>query len=193
MPSAFATKKHNWNDLKKLIPNITAAGLLGYQFTCPDMIGGGEYGSFIGLAKFDQDLVVRSAECSALMPMMQFSVAPWRILDKEHLAAVKKAVLLRKKYKSYILQCVVASAQSGEPVIRNLEYVFPGQALAEVKDQFMLGNRLLVAPVLDKTSARMVYFPKGKWKGQDGKVFKGPLNVKIEASIGDLPAFDKLD
>jgi alpha-glucosidase (family GH31 glycosyl hydrolase) len=124
-------KKHNWNDLKKLIPNVTAAGLLGYQFTCPDMIGGGEYGSFIGLAKYDQDLVVRSAECSALMPMMQFSVAPWRILDKEHLAAVKNAVAIRKKYTSYIMQTVKASAQSGEPIVRNLEYVFSGQGLVK--------------------------------------------------------------
>lgn len=186
-------KKHDWTDLKKLIPNMTAAGLLGYQFTCPDMIGGGEFGSFIGLAKFDQDLVVRSAECSALMPMMQFSVAPWRILDKEHLAAVKNAVLLREKYTPYILQTVKESAKSGEPVVRNLEYVFPGQSLSAVKDQFMLGNRLMVAPVLDKTSTRIVVFPKGKWVGQDGKMFKGPLKAEIRAAIGELPAFDKID
>ena len=186
-------KKHNWNDLKKLIPNMTAAGLLGYQFTCPDMIGGGEFGSFIGLAKFDQDLVVRSAECSALMPMMQFSVAPWRILDAEHLAAVKNAVRLRKKYTPYILQTVKESAKSGEPVVRNLEYVFPGQGLSAIKDQFMLGDRLMVAPVLDKISTRVIVFPKGKWAGQDGKIFKGPLKTEIKASIGELPAFDKID
>jgi len=186
-------KKHNWEDLKKLIPNITMAGLLGYQFTCPDMIGGGEFGSFIGLAKYDQDLVVRSAQCSALMPMMQFSVAPWRILDTAHLAAVKKAVLLRKKYTPYILQLVQASAGSGEPVIRNMEYVFPGQGLSAIRDQFMLGNKLMVAPVLDKTSARVVIFPKGKWAAQNGKIFRGPLTTTIQAPIGELPAFDKID
>jgi alpha-glucosidase (family GH31 glycosyl hydrolase) len=186
-------KKHNWTDLKKLIPNITAAGLLGYQFTCPDMIGGGEYGSFIGLAKYDQDLVVRSAECSALMPMMQFSVAPWRILDKEHLSAVKSAVLIRKKYTSYIMQTVKESAQSGEPVVRNLEYVFPGQDLSAIKDQFMLGNRLMIAPVLDKTTTRIVVFPKGKWKSQNGKIFKGPLKSEINVPIDELPAFEKID
>ncbi|MEO7800698.1 MAG: glycoside hydrolase family 31 protein [Ginsengibacter sp.] len=186
-------KQHTWADLQKLIPNITAAGLLGYQFTCPDMIGGGEYGSFIGLAKFDQDLVVRSAECSALMPMMQFSVAPWRILDTEHFAAVKNAVETRKKYTPYILDIVKASAKSGEPVVRNLEYVFPGQGLSDIKDQFMMGDRLMVAPVLDKTTSRLVIFPKGKWKGQDGKVFKGPLKKEVNVSIGELAAFDKID
>jgi len=186
-------KKHNWNDLKKLIPNVTAAGLLGYQFTCPDMIGGGEYGSFIGLAKYDQDLVVRSAECSALMPMMQFSVAPWRILDQEHLAAVKSAVAIRKKYTAYIMQTVKTSAQSGEPIVRNLEYVFPGEDLTEIKDQFMLGDKLMVAPILNKTTSRIVSFPKGKWRAQDGKIFTGPLKAEVQASLGELPAFERLD
>jgi hypothetical protein len=31
-------KQHTWTDLQKLIPHITTAGLLGYQFTCPDMM-----------------------------------------------------------------------------------------------------------------------------------------------------------
>ena len=46
-------KGHNWEDLKTLVPNLTVAGLLGYPFTCPDMIGGGEFGSFIGRNKLE--------------------------------------------------------------------------------------------------------------------------------------------
>jgi alpha-glucosidase len=30
-----------------------------------------------------------------LMPMMQFSVAPWRVLDEEHLKAVQKSIAVR--------------------------------------------------------------------------------------------------
>lgn len=186
-------KAHSWSDLQKLVPNVLAAGLLGYQFICPDMIGGGEFGSFIGLAKYDQDLVVRSAECSALMPMMQFSVAPWRILDSAHFSAVKNAVQLRLKYTPYIMQTVSASAKSGEPVVRNLEYVYPGQGFSVIKDQFMLGDRLMVAPIVDKSNARVVVFPKGKWRGQNGKIFRGPMKAEISAPIGGLAAFDRLD
>ena len=185
-------KKHNWNDLQKLIPNITASGLLGYQFTCPDMIGGGEYGSFIGLNHFDQDLVVRSAQCSALMPMMQFSVAPWRILDASHLTAVKKAVALRQKYTAYIMQTVKQSAITGEPIVRNMEYEFPGQGLDTVKDQFMLGKMIMVAPVVEKGDHRKIIFPKGKWQSEDGKIFKGPSVKIVEVGLGDVPVFKKL-
>jgi hypothetical protein len=185
-------KKHNWADLQKLIPNITASGLLGYQFTCPDMIGGGEYGSFIGLSHIDQDLVVRSAQCSALMPMMQFSVAPWRILDAGHLQAVKKAVALRQKYSAYLMQTVKQSAASGEPVVRNMEYEFPHQGLDTVKDQFMLGKTLMVAPVVDKSGRRKIIFPAGKWKSEDGEIFVGPLIKTFDVKLDEVPVFERM-
>ena len=92
-------KNHSWNDLQKLVPNMLLEGLMGYPFCCPDMIGGGEYKSFLTGSTIDQELVVRSAQCHALMPMMQFSVAPWRVLDPAHLKAVRKAVQFREKHK----------------------------------------------------------------------------------------------
>ena len=42
-------KNHSWEDLRKLIPGIVNQGLMGYAFTCPDLIGGGEYLSFMNL------------------------------------------------------------------------------------------------------------------------------------------------
>ena len=184
-------KRHNWEDVQKLIPHIIAAGLLGYQFTCPDMIGGGEYGSFIGRDKLDQELVVRSAQISALMPMMQFSVAPWRVLDKEYLNAVKKAVEIRMKFTPYIIQLVKESANSGEPIVRSLEYEFPNQGFESVKDQFMLG-KYMIAPMVEKAYKRKVIFPNGIWIGDDGKRINGPVITEIEVPIGRLPVFEHL-
>jgi len=185
-------KKHSWEDLRKLIPNITASGLLGYQFTCPDMIGGGEYGSFIGLSHINQDLVVRSAQCSALMPMMQFSVAPWRILDASHLQAVKKAVALRQKYNAYLMQTVRQSAITGEPVVRNMEYEFPHSGLDTVKDQFMLGKMLMIAPIVTNNNHRKIIFPAGRWKDQEGKIFTGPSVKTFDVKLDELPVFEKI-
>ncbi len=81
-------KDYSWNAVGLLIPDMIAAGLLGYAYACPDMIGGGQFASFLGVdqTKLDQELIVRSCQVHALMPMMQFSVAPWRILDEKHLA-----------------------------------------------------------------------------------------------------------
>jgi len=183
-------KEHSWEDLKKLIPHMTIAGLLGYQFTCPDMIGGGEFESFIGRDKLDEELVVRSAQCSALMPMMQFSVAPWRILSRKNLDAVKKAVGLRMQYTPYILEMAKASAKSGEPIVRNLEYMFPNQGYAAVQDQFMLGSKYMIAPVLERTNQRKILFPKGLWKDEYGKLIKGPSVQDVTVPIDRLPVFE---
>lgn len=183
-------KKHNWEDLQKLIPDLTTAGLLGYQFTCPDMIGGGEYGSFLNLDKVDEQLVVRSAQCSALMPMMQFSVAPWRVLSKQNLAAVKKAVDVRSKYTPYIMQLVKQAASTGDPIARSMEYEFPNQGLAEIKGQFMLGSKLLVAPMVASGTSKTIYLPKGRWKSDLGKTIKGPAKMEIEVVADRLPVFE---
>ena len=62
----------------------TRNGSSGYTFGCPDMIGGGEFSSFLNHATIAQALIVRYALIHALAPMMQFSVAPWRMLDHAH-------------------------------------------------------------------------------------------------------------
>lgn len=185
-------KQHSWEDLQKLIPHLTTAGLLGYQFTCPDMIGGGEFGSFIGKDKLDEEMVVRSAQCSALMPMMQFSVAPWRVLSSENLAAVKKTVETRSQYTSYILALAKAAAATGEPIARSMEYVYPKQGFSEVQGQFMLGSKYLVAPVVEKGSQKIIYLPKGRWKDDEGKMFTGPLELNIHVALDRLPVYENV-
>jgi len=189
----LADKGHNWNDLHELIPNMILEGLMGYAYSCPDMIGGGEFTSFLNASKIDQDLIVRSAQCHALMPMMQFSVAPWRILDQAHLNAILKAVKLREKFTAYILRTVDNTAKTGEPILRPLEYEFPNSGFEKVKDQFMIGDSLIVAPVLEKNAVkRTVLIPKGKWKNEAGQTFKGPKMVEMNAEIDVLPFLFKV-
>jgi alpha-glucosidase (family GH31 glycosyl hydrolase) len=186
-------KNHSWSDLRKLIPNMLLAGLMGYPFSCPDMIGGGEYKSFQAGATIDQDLVVRSAQCHALMPMMQFSVAPWRVLDAPHLKAVLKAVRVRQDHKDYILRLAHESARTGEPIVRSMEYVFPHQGYAGVNDQFLLGDRFLVAPVLEQGACRRdVILPKGTWQAFDGKRFAGPARLSMAVPADALCYFQKV-
>jgi alpha-glucosidase len=185
-------KAHTWSDLQTLIPNTFAQQLLGYTFTCPDIIGGGFLASFAPGKKIDQQLVVRSAQCHALMPMMQFSAAPWRVLDAANEQAVHKAVMLRQHYLDYIMEVLRQSAATGEPALRPLEFNFPNQGYAAVQDQFMLGTRLMVAPVVTSSNTRMVLVPKGKWRFR-GSVIKGPLKQTIDVAPDELPVYEKVD
>ncbi len=187
-------KAHTWKDLNTLIPDLMLEGLMGYSFTCPDMIGGGEFTSFLSGKTIDQDLIVRSAQCHALMPMMQFSVAPWRILDETHFEAIKKAVETRKAFTPLILKLARESAITGEPIVRSMEYVCPHQGYADIKDQFFLGNNILVAPVTEPNAKiRSVVLPKGIWVDQTGKKFRGGRTVEVEAGLDSLPYFTRKD
>lgn len=182
-------KWHNWSDLQKLIPGMIVEGLSGYPFSCPDMIGGGDWVSFFDPSKIDQDLIVRSAQCHALMPMMQFSVAPWRILDSNHLDAVKKAVLLREKFTPLIMSLAHEAADTGEPILKSMEYRFPNQGFEEVVDQFMLGNYVLVAPVLTPENHRKVMLPLGKWEASNSNIYEGGKTIKVDVPIDELLYF----
>lgn len=184
-------KNHNWKDLGQLIPDLVAAGLLGYAFVCPDMIGGGEFQSFLNLATIDQDLVVRSAQTHELAPMMQFSVAPWRVLDAAHLDAVKKAVALRMRFAPRILELAQTSAASGEPILRPMAYVFPDGGYESVKDQFMMGDDLMVAPMVTKGTTRNVLIPKGAWKADDGNIVHGPRELTLSVPLDRIPYFER--
>lgn len=187
-------KNYNWKDMQKLVPHMLAAGLIGYAYTCPDMIGGGDFTSFFNVdySKLDQRLIVRYAQVSALMPMMQFSLAPWRVLDKKHLDLCRDAAILHTKFADYILELARHSSKTGEPIVRTMEYEFPNEGLADVLDQFMLGDKYLVAPVTTKDDFRFVRLPKGQWRDELGNVFEGGKTVKIDAPIERLPYFTKI-
>jgi len=184
-------KRHTWSDLQSLVPNTIAQQLAGYTFTCPDMIGGGSAGSFRPGRTIDQKLIVRSAQCHALMPMMQFSAAPWRILDITHLSAVKKIVKIRQENMPYLMQVLRNSAKTGEPALRPLEYDFPGQGFLKVTDQFMLGDRMMVVPVVTESDTREVIFPKGKWK-YNNTTITGPVTKTITVPLDELPVYYRL-
>jgi alpha-glucosidase len=166
---------------------------MGYAYSAPDMIGGGEFSSFLNAETIDQELIVRSAQVHALMPMMQFSVAPWRILDKQHLDAVKQSVALRKEFTPLIMKFVKESAKTGNPIVRTMEYSFPNQGFEKIKDQFMLGDEVLVAPVLKKGKReRLVLLPKGEWKNHSGKIIEGPAEKMVQADLDELPYFKRV-
>lgn len=188
-------KKYSWKDMSMLIPDMLACGILGHPYICPDMIGGGEFRSFQNITPYniDQKLIVRSCQVHALMPMMQFSVAPWRILDKKHLEIVKYYANLHKKYGNYILELARNASKTGEPIVRYMEYEFPNQGFENCKDQFMLGDKVMVAPVISQDDMREVCIPKGTWMDDLGNIFQGPKTIKIKVELERLPFYNKIE
>lgn len=59
-------------------------------------------------------------------------------------------------------------------------------------DEFLVGDRLLVAPVVkEKTYSRTVILPEGTWEDDRGETYKGPSQIEIEVPIERIPFFWK--
>ncbi len=189
-------RHHKWfeNGINTLIPCSIMQGLMGTPFICPDMIGGGEWLLFnrVGGVEFSEELFVRMAQASALCPMMQFSLAPWRLLSGENLAIVKIAADIHRKFADRILSLVRESEISGEPILRNLEYNYPDCGYEFIKDQFMLGEDILVCPVVTpETYEKDVVIPNGIWVDEDGKEYDGGKTYRVSTPLDKLKYFTK--
>lgn len=188
-------KNHSWTDdgLNTLVPDGIAMGLCGYQYLCPDMIGGGMVPDFHreGFV-FDGELFVRYCQVAAAFPMMQFSRAPWKVLSEEEQRLCLNAVKLHEQLAGYIYKTALDCASSGEPMLRSLEYAYPHSGYAEINEEFLLGEDILVAPQLHKGGRnRTVALPDGLWEDDLSRRFCGGVYT-IETPLDRLPLFKRL-
>ena len=187
-------KLHTWAHLRRIIPEMELSGLLGSPYVVGDMIGGGNCGSFPQDGKYtiDQKLFVRSCALQTLMPMMQFSLAPWRVLSKENCDICRDYAKLHLTFAAYILETARHAAETGEPILRAMEYEFPHQGFDRPMQQFMLGSKYLVAPVVQEDDSVTIHFPAGKWKDPRGMLIEGPKELKLDhVPLSFLPYFER--
>lgn len=190
-------KGNTWTEVQRLVPDMLVSGLLGYPFVCPDMIGGGMWTAYQPGSKtpYDKELFIRSAQVHALCPMMQFSVSPWRLMkdDLDGQRIIRNIVALRQKFAPKFVELARCSGKTGEPMMRSMEYAYPCMGYADIMDQFLMGDDLLVAPIVEKgAKSRKVILPPGRWKADDGQIYEGSASITISAPIDRLPYFEKL-
>ena len=154
------------------------------------MVGGGLEVSFVG-KEIDEKLFVRSAAMQALMPMVQFSLLPTRHLSPEGVKLCREFAQLHVDFAPYIMEQVRHAAATGEPIVRAMEYEFPHQGFNRPMQQFMLGPRWLVAPVVTPDDAKTVELPAGKWRDDLGQEFVGPKVLQLEnVPLARLPRYE---
>lgn len=187
-------KLHVWDarGLKAVIPGMIVQGLLGYYYGCPDMIGGGDYASLSDDAGLDEELYIRWLEASLLCPMIQFSLAPWRILSPGNFEIVRKLIALRRRYTPHILAAVENAARNHEPVLRSLEYEYPGEGYEREQSMYLLGGTCLLVPMLEKGGIeRTVRLPRGEWRESDGTLYSGGSEVTLTYPLDKVYIFEK--
>lgn len=76
-------------------------------------------------------------------------------------------------------------------MVRALFVEFPHDAGAWlVEDEYMYGSQMLVAPLLESGTERLVYLPKGKWIDyQSGKVYEGGYQTIAIPTESEVKAY----
>ncbi len=160
------------------------------------MIGGNAYVIYedLGNPVFpDAQLYIRWTQLTAFLPSMQFSIPPWHYNDANLTAICRDLVNLHENLVfPELIKFAQQAVKTGEPIIRPVWWVDNSdEFLLKIDDQFLVGNQILVAPVLtENTFKRDIYLPRGKWVDQDGVFYDGPILLSsFDAPINKIPYF----
>lgn len=179
------------NGLKTVIPTALTFSLIGYPFVLPDMVGGNAYDE----AVVEKELFVRWLQVNIFLPAIQFSIPPWYFNDEQVVDYTREMLTLRESYRWLFDQLTTQSITKGWPIVRPLWWLFPKDShCLVVDDQFMLGDKILVAPVVDKgRRSRDIYLPPGIWldKLKNKNLTGGSWLQGYEVSLYELPYFER--
>ncbi len=88
---------------------------------------------------------------------------PW-IYGEEAVEVTRKYVRLKEKLLPYLLEKSTEASETGLPLMRAMFLEFPeDQTCLNLDRQYMLGDRLLVAPVMSPDGVVEFYLPEGDW------------------------------
>ena len=185
----------SWASLKWNIRTGLQMGLSGMFNVGHDV--GGFYG-----AVPEPELFLRWVQACALNPRMvmnswkagNVSNLPW--MHPEVTAQVLEAIRLRYRLMPYLWQCFERSCERHVPIIRPTFFNFPDDLeCLHDNDEFMLGEHLLVAPVINEGERqRRLYLPalpRGKsWVDfySRARLAAGAWHT-VEAPLDRLPLF----
>jgi len=106
--------------------------------------------------------------------------------------AVKAAVDTHQALQPDLSALFDHAAKTVEPILRPVAYHFPGYEA--VRDQFLLGEEILCAPVLEPgATTRPVLVPPGRWQGSDGSVTSGPAEIVLDVDLESMPYWRKIN
>ena len=102
----------------------------------------------------------------------------------------------REEMRDYVRELMVQAHELGTPLMRGMWYAFPEDAAcADLQDQYMFGDRYLVAPVLEcGARSRSVYLPAGTWKQvETGEVYEGGRRIEADCPLDVIPVFERVE
>ncbi len=177
--------------LPTVLPAMLNLGLSGIPFVTHDIAG------FSG-GPSTKELFLRWTELGAFTPIMRtheglMRAANWRwSSDAETIAHFARFARIHEALRPELERLADEAALTSRPILRPLALVYPDDAASRrVIDEMLLGDSLLVAPVLEEGVTRTsVYLPPGSWfHVWTGTRHEGGATIEIDCPIGSPPVF----
>ncbi|SBU94271.1 alpha-glucosidase [Streptomyces sp. Ncost-T6T-1] len=177
-----------WDGLRASLSLVVGLGLCGVPYSGPDV------GGFDGFPS--PELYLRWFQLGAYLPLFRTHSAidagrrePWEF-GPEVLEHARAALVERERLHPYFVSLSQVARLTGAPYVRPVWWGAPGdRALRECEDAFLLGDALLVAPVLEPgVRRRAVRLPRGRWYDTaTGRAYEGPGQVLVDAPLSGVP------
>ncbi len=193
----------DWDLLDGLPSALTLGvnlGATGVPFYGSD-IGG--YSTLPGQEVRDKELFLRWTELAAWTPVMRThhghdAARNWQLVetettlsDAETLEHFGRLARLHQSLYPYLHALAARAVTTGWPLMRGVFLHHPDDPEAYRTDRFLLGEHVLVAPVLEQGAvSRTVHLPEGRWyPWEGGDPVDGPAAVEVDAPLGTVPVF----
>lgn len=177
-----------WEALRQSIATLLGLGLSGIAYS------GADIGGFSGTPS--GEMFLRWFQMATFLPFFRTHSAvhtprrePWTF-GEPWLSILREFLRLRERLLPYLYTLCWEAEQTGAPLVRPAFWLDPGDAsLWDVDDAFLLGNDLLVAPVLEPdTTSREVVLPTGHWYSLwDDACLQGPERIDCAAPPERMP------
>ncbi|TQV67736.1 alpha-xylosidase [Exilibacterium tricleocarpae] len=182
----------DWGGLAASLRGGLSWGLSGAPFYATDV--GGFYGD-----QRDAVLYLRWAQAAVFSAHMRLhgigQREPWSYTHETFgaaaAAAAMQALQLRYRLLPYLQEVVRQASATGLPCQRAMALAFPQERAAwGFEEQFMFGDKMLVAPCLRADGEVEVYLPRGQWRRfPDRQPFAGGRSYHLALALEEYAVF----
>lgn len=166
---SIASRDSSWRALQSIIPSVLTLGLLGYPLVNSDTVGGRHL--FTRLKNetdyINKELYLRWFQLAIFLPVVQFAEPPGGN-DLDVIKIAKRLLKLRgEHFLPAMKTALVEYYDKGSPIIRPMWWTQKEPEAYLIRDQFYVGNNIIVAPIVDEgKTERDIYLPGGWWKDE---------------------------
>jgi alpha-D-xyloside xylohydrolase len=176
----------NWHNIAPQMAGGLSFGLSGFQFWSQDI------GGFIGMT--DGDLLVRWFQAGMFNSHSRIHGAGTRELTAfggDVLNICRDFLHLRYALLPYIYAQAATCVERSLPMMRPLALEFQHDPTTwPIYDQWLFGDSLLVAPIMDPSGRRRVYMPDGRWTDWwTGQRLEGRRWIDVEVPLERMPLY----